>query len=152
MKTNKPNEQVKTPNDKTRTIEADVQRERKPTIRGLMKLWAFVFSSTKLISCVYLGLFILLSLLRPLMAFIWGDYITTMEGYTAGARGVCSTSISYLLYLLLIICYATYQPEFVIKYNTSFPLLWVTGLQELVLSLKWVKMTHKTPHESNDRP
>jgi hypothetical protein len=41
--------------------------------------------------------------------------------------------------------YATYQPEFVIKYYTGFPLSWVTGLPELVLSQKWVKMTHKNP-------
>lgn len=72
--------------DKTTKIEQCVERENKPSIRHLFRLWVFVFSSTKVISCIYLGLFIVLSLLRPLTAFIWGNYIMTAEGYAAGHK------------------------------------------------------------------
>ena len=52
-----------------------------------MWLWWFVFSSTKVISSIYLGLFILLSLLRPLLAFIWKEYVAVLEPFTAGSFG-----------------------------------------------------------------
>lgn len=72
--------------DKTTRIEQDVMRENKPSVKHLLRLWRFVFSSTKVVSCFYLGFFILLSFLRPLLAFIWGNYITTVESHTAGAN------------------------------------------------------------------
>lgn len=64
-------------NDKTTEVENHVLKEQKPEFKHLFKLFAVTFSTTKLISIVYLGLFILLSLLRPLLAFIWGEYIQT---------------------------------------------------------------------------
>lgn len=69
--------------DRTTKIEQDVAREKKPLFKHLLRLWAFVFSSTKVISCIYLGLFIVLSFLRPLIAFLWGNYITRVQGYKA---------------------------------------------------------------------
>lgn len=71
-------------NDKTRGIEHDVQSEQKPKAKHLFKLFLYVFSSTKAISFIYLGLYILLSLLRPVLAFMWGRYIQTAEGLTHG--------------------------------------------------------------------
>ncbi len=68
--------------DRTSRIEQEVKKERKPGFRYLLRLFAYAFSSAKLISCIYLGVFILLSLLRPLLAFIWGDYIKTAGAYT----------------------------------------------------------------------
>src|SRR5450830_1202174 len=70
--------------DKTTKIEQNVERENKSSIKHLFRLWMYVFSSTKGISCIYMGLFIVLSLLRPVLAFMWGNYITTVEGYMAG--------------------------------------------------------------------
>lgn len=66
-------------NDRTRTIEKTIEETGKPSLRPLLRLWWFVFSSTKGISSIYLGLFILLSLLRPLLAFIWKAYVATLE-------------------------------------------------------------------------
>ena len=66
-------------NDYTSNIEQAVLNEKKPAFSHLIRLFVFGFSSTKLISCVYLGAFILLSFLRPLLAFIWGRYILAAE-------------------------------------------------------------------------
>ncbi|MDR3161823.1 MAG: ABC transporter ATP-binding protein/permease [Spirochaetaceae bacterium] len=67
--------------DRTSKLEQDVEREHKGNFASLLRLWACVFSSTKLISSIYLGVFILLSLLRPLLAFMWGGYIQTLEDH-----------------------------------------------------------------------
>ncbi|QOR36880.1 ABC transporter ATP-binding protein [Clostridium sp. 'deep sea'] len=69
-------------NDKTRGIEHDVQSEQKPKAKHLFKLFLYVFSTTKAISLIYLGLYIVLSLLRPVLAFMWGRYIQTAKGLT----------------------------------------------------------------------
>jgi ATP-binding cassette subfamily B protein len=61
-----------------------VEKEHKPAFSLLLRMWAYVFSSTRVISSIYLGVFILLSLLRPLLAFIWGGYIGTLENHRPG--------------------------------------------------------------------
>lgn len=66
-------------NDNTYKIESDVKKEHKPQIKYLFKLFIYVFKSTKAICLIYMGLFILLSLLRPIMAFIWKKFIETAE-------------------------------------------------------------------------
>lgn len=66
--------------DKTTAVENHVHAEQKPRLVHLLKLFGLTFSTTKLISASYLGLFILLALLRPLLAFIWGEYIQSAEG------------------------------------------------------------------------
>jgi len=70
------------PEDMTNKIEADTLFERKPKVAHLFRLFAFAFSSAKVISAVYLGLFIFVSLLRPLLAFMWGGYIGAAEAVT----------------------------------------------------------------------
>ena len=71
-------------NDKTRTIEKTIEKTGKPSIYRLLWLWRFIFSSTKVISSIYLGLFILLSLLQPLLAFVWKQYVETLNQLNAG--------------------------------------------------------------------
>lgn len=65
--------------DYTKKVEERVQAERKPRLIHLIQLFLFAFSTTKIISAIYLGAFILLSLLRPLLAFLWGDYIGSIH-------------------------------------------------------------------------
>ena len=64
--------------------EQEIQKEQKPSFRHLLRLFLYVFRATKGISCIYLGLFVLLSFLRPLIAEIWGRYISVVEN--AGNR------------------------------------------------------------------
>ncbi len=65
--------------DATAALEEQVLREEKPRLSHLIRLFIFAFSSTKVISTIYLGAFILLSLLRPALAFLWREYIETAQ-------------------------------------------------------------------------
>ena len=69
-------------NDKTKKIERVLKEESHPSVHSLIRLWRFVFSTTKRISCIYLGLFVVLSLLQPLLAFIWNRYAVILEETT----------------------------------------------------------------------
>ncbi|MCL2060014.1 MAG: ABC transporter ATP-binding protein/permease [Oscillospiraceae bacterium] len=71
--------------DRTNSIERDVGREREAKTSYLVRLFVYAFSSAKAISCIYLGLFVLLSFLRPLLALIWGRYIQTAEAHAPGS-------------------------------------------------------------------
>lgn len=69
--------------DNTAKIEEAVQRERAPRFSHLIRLFLFVFSKTKAISAVYIGAFLLLSLLRPAVALLWNGYIQRAEGISS---------------------------------------------------------------------
>ena len=82
-------------NDRTAEKEREIQKEQKPSFRHLLRLFLYVFRATKGISCIYLGLFVLLSFLRPLIAEIWGLYISVVEN--AGNR-VTEAALMLVLY------------------------------------------------------
>lgn len=65
--------------DKTKNIELLVQKDRKPRFQYVIKLWLYIFSSVKVMSAIFLGLFITLSVLQPILAFVWGGYISKAE-------------------------------------------------------------------------
>ena len=83
--------------DATAKLEKEVLHEQKPRLSHLIKLFLFAFSATKFISTIYLIAFILLSLLRPTMAFIWKEYL--------GAAEVSLSSGQILAPLLLLTIY-----------------------------------------------
>jgi ATP-binding cassette subfamily B protein len=61
--------------DNTAAFERDILKENKPATAYLTRLFRYVFSSARAICGIFLGLSILLSLLQPLAAFLWGRYI-----------------------------------------------------------------------------
>ncbi|QIW58928.1 ATP-binding cassette domain-containing protein [Lactococcus raffinolactis] len=65
--------------DKTSKIEATIQTTTDSKLSYLWKMWLYIFSSTKKISLIYLGLFISISLLRPLVALIWKAFISETQ-------------------------------------------------------------------------
>lgn len=73
---------------RTNRIEQEVSREQKPGVRHLLRLFLFGFKANKGISAIYLGAFILLSLLRPALAFVWGRYIAAAEETALAAVGL----------------------------------------------------------------
>jgi len=87
-------------NDRTSQLEKTVNHERKPKFVHLISLFAYAFSSAKVISCIYLGFFILLSFLRPILAFMWGSYIETAETLTL-AQGIIPTIILITAYFII---------------------------------------------------
>ena len=67
------------PVDNTTRIEEAIQKEGSPKFSHLIRLFLFVFSRTRVISAIYVGAFLLLSMLRPVLAFLWSNYIQTTE-------------------------------------------------------------------------
>ena len=65
--------------DHTTKIEKEVRGEQKPELKHLLRLFLLAFQCTKGISTIYLAAFLMLSLLRPFLAFLWGRYIQTAE-------------------------------------------------------------------------
>lgn len=72
------------PVDNTTQIEQTIQKEHSPGFSHLIRLFLFVFSKTKVISAIYVGAFLLLSLLRPALAFLWSNYIQTAGTVSLG--------------------------------------------------------------------
>ncbi|GHU39846.1 ABC transporter ATP-binding protein [Bacilli bacterium] len=65
--------------DKTSKLEASIQTTTDSKLSYLWKMWLYIFSSTQKISLIYLGLFIGISLLRPLVALIWKGFISETQ-------------------------------------------------------------------------
>ena len=86
--------------DKTAQIEKDVKSENKPKLIFLIRLWVFVFTSAKKMSLIYLGLLTLLSLLRPILAMLWGRYIDMASGYLPGGPVLPLVTIVTAYYLI----------------------------------------------------
>jgi len=89
------------PVDHTTQLEDAVQKEQSPGFSHLVRLFLYVFSSTRGISAVYVGAFLLLSMLRPVLAFLWSGYIQTAEGISPGESMLPAAG--------LLICYLLIQ-------------------------------------------
>jgi len=83
--------------DRTMNIEKEINESPTPSFTKLLKMWSFVFFSSKTVSIIYLGLFIILSLFKPVLAFIWGMYIRNLEQM--------NTTTQLLPTIMLIIAY-----------------------------------------------
>lgn len=88
------------PDDKTSAIEYEVQKKRKPKIRYILKMWVCMFCSIKAVSVIYLGFYIILSLLRPILAIIWANYISSLESIKG--TGDIIRSITFITIYFLI--------------------------------------------------
>lgn len=86
--------------DRTGKLEEEVRKEHSPRFYWLVRLFCFVFSSTRGISVVYLGAFLLLSVLRPVLAWIWNDYIQTVEA-VSGQQDVVAAAGLLVCYFLI---------------------------------------------------
>jgi len=137
--------------DRTSNIEHDVQYERKPDLSFLIRLFLYVFSSTKVIGCIYLGFFILLSLLRPLLAFMWGEYIQTVENLTL------EDSIAPAVLLIIGYFLINYAAEIINRY--AMPMVSIERLdliqanrQQELLHTRMYKKLASLPPESFEIP
>ena len=71
-------------NDRTTKIEEIIKKENSPKISYIVRLWRYVFTNAKLMCLIFMGLTIILSLLRPLLAFIWGNYVDKANNFSSG--------------------------------------------------------------------
>ncbi len=85
--------------DRTTDIERDVVSTQKPALKNLVRMWIYVVKNSKTIALLYLGLYVLLSLLRPLSAVLWGRYVDTLSGgaFHESLLGVILLLIGYYL-------------------------------------------------------
>jgi ATP-binding cassette subfamily B protein len=79
-------------NDNTAVFERDILKENPPRLPYLVRLFNYVFSSAKVMCGIFLGLAIILNILQPITAFIWGKYIdsanTLSESLAEGLSGI----------------------------------------------------------------
>ena len=68
--------------DNTAIFEKDIIKKNISKLSYLIKLFKYVFSSAKLMCGIFLGLSIILSILRLILAFIWGKYIDNSNSYS----------------------------------------------------------------------
>jgi ATP-binding cassette subfamily B protein len=83
--------------DKTNQIENDINIENKPKLIFLIRLWKYVFSSAKLMCLIFMLLTVTLSLLQPVLAFIWGRYVDNANAYESGDNifGIIMLALAY---------------------------------------------------------
>lgn len=86
--------------DNTAVFEKDILKENQQKVSYLAKLFNYVFSSARLMCSVILALAIILSILQPVTAFIWGKYIDKAN-YFANNMSPTSTQIIALIGLAL---------------------------------------------------
>ena len=68
--------------DSTAVFEKDILKENPPKLSYLTRLFKYVFSSAKLMCGIFLTLAVILSVLQPITAFIWGRYIDNTNAYS----------------------------------------------------------------------
>ena len=86
-------------NDKTTKIENDITIEYQPKVKFVIRLWQYVFGSAKTMCLIFMCLTIALSLLQPVLAFIWGKYVDSANRFVTGANiiPVISLAVSYFV-------------------------------------------------------
>lgn len=85
--------------DRTEKIEHVVQNENKPSLHHLVKLWMYVFRSAPAMCLLFMGLTVLLSILRPVLAFVWGEYVNKAnEAVNSGMYQIFSIASLAVLY------------------------------------------------------
>ena len=82
--------------DFTTRIEENIARENKPALRHLFRLFGYVFGSTRGMCLAFLALSTLLSLLRPVLAILWGRFIDTASAF-GSVTALVALLISYYL-------------------------------------------------------
>jgi len=133
--------------DHTSNIEKSVQKENSPDVRHLIRLFRFVFSRTKGISIVYMGAFLLLSVLRPVLAYIWNGYIRTLEDIPV-QTDVISAAVLLLCYALI-----NFLTELISRYVylnddiEQLNLVQANHQQEMLHSVLYKKMADIPPED-----
>lgn len=68
--------------DNTAAFEKDILKENVPKLSYLIRLFNYVFSSARIMCGIFLTFAIILSILQPIIAFIWGRYIENANIYS----------------------------------------------------------------------
>ncbi len=80
--------------DDTAVFEKDILRENPRKLSYLARLFVYVFSSAKVMCGIFLGLAVFLSILQPVIAFLWGRYLDEANLYSESMDPQASWLIS----------------------------------------------------------
>lgn len=80
--------------DDTAVFEKDILRENPRKLSYLARLFVYVFSSAKVMCGIFLGLAVFLSILQPVIAFLWGRYLDEANLYSESMDPQASRLIS----------------------------------------------------------
>lgn len=86
--------------DRTAVFEQDILKENKPKFSYLVKMFRYITSSAKLMCGIFLSLAIIVSILQPILAFIWGKFIDRAGNYSV-EKDFASLIVLALCYWLL---------------------------------------------------
>ncbi len=101
--------------DNTKDFEKDMLKENPQKVSYLWRLFKYVFSSAKTMCCVYLGLAIVLSLIQPLLAFVWGRYIDTAD-IMSHTKNTTVHAVFSLIGLAIFYWFLSYLSELLNRY------------------------------------
>lgn len=90
--------------DKTSSLETELQREGKSSLKNLFRMFGYVVSSAKAMCAIFMSLMILLSLLRPVLAYLWGRYIDLANAYLPGGQVLPMVLLVIAYYLIGFLC------------------------------------------------
>ncbi len=82
----------------------DLSVQSKPSLKKLAKLWRCVFSAAPVACGIYLGLYIMLSLLRPAIALIWGRYADMVSLKPMGMQVIYALLMLAAYWLISFVC------------------------------------------------
>ena len=80
--------------DDTAVFEKDILRENPRKLSYLARLFVYVFSSAEVMCGIFLGLAVFLSILQPVIAFLWGRYLDEANLYSESIDPQASWLIS----------------------------------------------------------
>ncbi len=86
--------------DRTSPLETELQKETQSSLRHLVRMFVYVVSSAKVMCAIFLSLLVLLSLLRPALAYLWGRYIDRAAAYLPGGEIIPMALIVVAYYLI----------------------------------------------------
>ncbi len=86
--------------DNTTRLEEAIRRENKPRMRHLPRLFLYVFRSAKAMCAIFLALSLLLSLTRPVLAFLWGRFVDSANTFTPGTSLLSMATLCAAYYLI----------------------------------------------------
>lgn len=131
--------------DQTTQIEEAVQKEHAASLSCLVRLFLFVFSRTKAISAVYMGAFLLLSLLRPALAFLWSGYIRTVETLSPGEGLLPAAALLCGYFLIQLLTDLISRYVYLLDDIEQLNLVQANRQQELLHSALYRKLARVSP-------
>ena len=137
--------------DKTTEAEEAIQRENRPRFRYLFRLWKYVFDSAPGMCLIFMGLSVLLSLLRPLLAFFWERYVDSAGSYTGGEGLLSILGLAFGYYVIHFVAELLNRYLYSRETIERLDIVQANRFQE-TLNARIYKKLGKMPAEYNEIP